>query len=408
MKGQELKILFRQDKAFLTADRPLTFIQLGLPDFVKYFKVSAYWTVRVLSYKEDENRIICEITSYQVGETEFDSNQKLLAEKLNGLEFITFKSIDTTELLRNLSGVGSLGARKRFAPVERTPIQPVDFVRKPFTVVIAETFKLPLKNVHFVNGGVLFEKRFREHTKPIRITIPNYDIREEFDAVKNYFANALNAKMSLVRVNILIIDDEVTSIEAHSAEIQKIDKQLIENVKLMFVASSIKMKSKVELEKSLFTMDEYFGAFTDGKLQSNTFYKDDKQFFEDLLTVSNSKHYRHLRFLSSRHLHQIMKLRFVHKPFSFIFLIQGDTNYHFVWETLDTKEATYVWHMNKDINVLKMNLKKIEDVINLFKVDGKTAYIGSTNDQFTRVYHDYADHVDGFVKWKGDLESLLS
>jgi hypothetical protein len=176
----------------------------------------------------------------------------------------------------------------------------------------------------------------------------------------------------------------------------------------MFVASSIKMKSKVELEKSLFTMDEYFGAFTDGKLQSNTFYKDDKQFFEDLLTVSNSKHYRHLRFLSSRHLHQIMKLRFVHKPFSFIFLIQGDTNYHFVWETLDTKEATYVWHMNKDINVLKMNLKKIEDVINLFKVDGKTAYIGSTNDQFTRVYHDYADHVDGFVKWKGDLESLLS
>jgi hypothetical protein len=155
-------------------------------------------------------------------------------------------------------------------------------------------------------------------------------------------------------------------------------------------------------------MDEYFDTFADEKFKSNTFYSNDKELFEDLLTISNTKHYKHLRFLSSKHSHDTMKLRFVHKPFSFIFLIQGDRNYHIIWETLDTEEATYVWHITKDINLLKMTLRKIEDIINVIKVQGKTAYISSTEDPFRRIYHDYSELVDGFVKWKGELENILT
>jgi hypothetical protein len=103
-----------------------------------------------------------------------------------------------------------------------------------------------------------------------------------------------------------------------------------------------------------------------------------------------------------------MKLRFVHKPFSFIFLIQGDRNFHIVWETLDTEEATYVWHIDKNLQVLKMTLRKIEDIINVIKVQGKTAYLSSTEDPFRRIYHDYSEFVDGFVKWKGELENILT
>ena len=44
MKGQELKILFRKNKAYLTIDKALTFEQLGLPDIVKEFKYNAFWT----------------------------------------------------------------------------------------------------------------------------------------------------------------------------------------------------------------------------------------------------------------------------------------------------------------------------------------------------------------------------
>jgi hypothetical protein len=102
-----------------------------------------------------------------------------------------------------------------------------------------------------------------------------------------------------------------------------------------------------------------------------------------------------------------MKLRFVHSPFSFIFLIECDRNYHFVWETLDTEEATYIWHIDKNIQVLKTALQKIDHIINLIKAQGKTTYLNSTDDTFRRIYHDYTEVAHGFTKWKEELELAM-
>lgn len=408
MREQELKIIFRQDKAYLTKDRPLTLEQAGLPDIAKIFKEPAYWTIKVINHIENEKKIFCEITSYHVGETEFGSSQKLLANKLNELQIITFKSIDTNGLLKTLAGHAGVVKPIKYSPVERTQIQPTDSVRQLHRITINETFNVPLKQVRFKLGGVSFDKKFKDYKKSLELTIPNFDIREEFDAVKNYFANVLKTKKIQVTVSIEIVDNEVTSIEANSPEIEKIDKQLIESVKFEFVKSTIKKKIDVEIDKTLFTMDEYFDTYADVKFKPEKFYANDKELFEYLLKIPNSKHYKHLRFLSSKHNHGIMKLRYVHKPFSFIFLIEGDRNYHIVWETLDTEEATYVWHITKDLNILKITLRKIEDIINVIKVQGKTAYLSSNDDPFRRIYHDYSDLVEGFVKWKGELESILT
>lgn len=406
MTGQELKILFQDDKAYLTKDRPMTFAELGLPDIAKSFKAPAYWTIRIINYNESQKKIFCEVLSYQNGETDFGYNQIQLVDILNNIEIVTFRSIDTTGLLTTLSGIASSSfTPSRHTPVDRTQYS---YTKEPSIQTISETFFVPLKNVRFKLGGVSFDKKFKEHKKTLELTISNYDIREEFDAVKNYFGNVLGTKKIQVNAKIEIRGNEVTSIEVSSPEITKIDKQLIDNVKFEFVKSTTKKKINVELDKSLFTMDEYFDTFADEKFKSNTFYSNDKELFEDLLTISNTKHYKHLRFLSSKHSHETMKLRFVHKPFSFIFLIKGDRNYHIIWETLNTEEATYVWHITKDINVLKMTLRKIEDIINVIKVQGKTAYISSTEDPFRRIYHDYSELVDGFVKWKGELENILT
>ena len=53
-------------------------------------------------------------------------------------------------------------------------------------------------------------------------------------------------------------------------------------------------------------------------------------------------------------------------------------------------------------------MSKIEDAINLIKVQGKTAYINSTEDSVRRIYHDYSLLIDGFLKWKSELESVLT
>lgn len=355
--------------------------------------------------------------AYHVGETKFEQNQKQLSDKLNDIEIVTFRNIDTDGLLKTLSGKvsGSFYPSKDIAPdrVKHPHIltsiesEPAAIVKPPYKQILTETFFVPIKNIRFTLGGVSFEKKLQGHYKLIEFTIINYDIREEFDAVKNYFANVLKTKKIEVTATVEFTDDEVTSIIAKSPEIEKINKDLIDNVKLEIVRAT-KKKDSVGIDKILFTMDEYFDTFADEKIKPNTFYNNEKEFFDDLLKISNTKHYKHLRFLSSKHLHNIMKLRFIHKPFSFIFLIQGDKNYHIIWETLDTEEATYIWHTTKDRNALELTMRKLESIIKVMKVQGKRAYINAADEPFRRINHDYSTLVDGFVKWKSDLENYLT
>jgi hypothetical protein len=161
-------------------------------------------------------------------------------------------------------------------------------------------------------------------------------------------------------------------------------------------------------DKNLFTLDEFFDGFKENTLKSNVFYGHEDELLDDLLLISKTKHYKHLRYLSSIHAHNTMKLRFIHKPLSFIFLITGERKYHIVWETLDTEEATYVWHIDKDIKILKLALQKIEDILNIIKVQGKTAYINSSEYNAQRIFHDYSEVADGFIKWKSELENYLN
>lgn len=409
MKGQEFKIVFKQDQAYLTSGKPLNFQQVDIPDFAKrkVFKSPAYWTIKVINFVEYEKKIFCEILSYHIGETEFEQNQKQLSSKLNEIEFITFRGIDTTGLLKTMSGSGSVFPSQHFTSDLSENYKAQSFVKQPYQQRLTDTFFVPLKNVRFILGGVSFDKKLKGHDKSIEFTIENNDIREEFDAVKNYFANVLKTKNIQVTITVELSDHNIISIDAKSPDIDKINKDLIDNVKFEFVRA-IKKKISVSIDKNLFTMDEYFDTFSDEKFKSNTFYNNDKDFFNDLLKISNTKHYKQLRFLSSKHAHNIMKLRFIHKPFSFIFLIEGDKNYHIIWETLDTEEATYVWHIAKDINILKLTLQKLENIINVIKIQGKTAYINTTDEPFRRIYHDYSLFVDGFLKWKGDLENYLT
>lgn len=408
MINQELKIKFLQDQAYLAEGKSFNFDQLGLPEIAKSFEYPAYWTIRVLKYWPDERRIFAEILSYQIGETNFPSNQKALFETLNNLNRIVFRSIDTKGLLITLKGTNPVVIRtQKKQPIENNDNSPETATTPARKQIINDTFFIPLKKVRFIHGGVSFHKKFKEHKTAIELSITNYEIREEFDAVKNYFANVLKTKKIQVNAKIEILNKKIISATAQSPEIERIDKQLIDNVRFEFVKATKKKKVTAEIDKSLFTMEEYFDAFSDEKFESNAFYRNERELFEDLLQISQTKHYKNLRYLSSIHAHEIMRLRFVHKPFSFIFLINGDRKYHLIWETLDTEEATYIWHIDKNITALKQSLKRIEDIINIIKHQGKTAYINSTEDSFRRIYHDYSGLVDGFVKWKGELESIL-
>lgn len=389
----------------------MTFEQIGLPDIAKKgFKSPAYWAFRVKKYTENERKIFCEILSYNIGETEFASNQLQLSTILNTLEIVTFRSIDTDGLFNTLSGgrAGSL-SHPQSTPTNRTVhyhnYEPLP--RPPQKRTITETFSIPLKNVRFISSGISFDIKIQQLGKSIAFTIPNKDIIAEFDAVKNYFANVLKTKNIEVTATIDVSDNEVISKVAQSPEIDKINRELIENVKFEILKDARK-KPNLDTDKNLFTMQEYLEEFTHSKLKSSIFFNDEKDFLENLLKVSSTKHYKHLRYLSSKHASGVMKLRFTHNPFSFFFLIQGERNYHIVWETLNTAEATYIWSINKAPDVLKSTLKQLEGIMNIIKSKGRTAYLAIEDNSFNRIFHVYTESAEGFIKWKGEFEGVLA
>ncbi len=136
-------------------------------------------------------------------------------------------------------------------------------------------------------------------------------------------------------------------------------------------------------------------------------FKSEKDLIDDILSVKNSKHYHHLKYLSAQHLSSVLKIRFVLNPFSFLFLLAGDKKYHVVWETLNSEEATYIWHFEKTMAALRNGLDVIETVLNEIKNTGKQGYLKKDHPNFSRIMHDYSDTKQGFTSWKDLLEERL-
>jgi hypothetical protein len=164
MKGQELKILFKEDLSFLTEEVALDFNQVQISDSLVKFKAPAYWTIRVINHIEKERKLFVEVLSYHVGETKFPSNQIELADILMSIEKVTFKSIDTAGLLRTLNGNEPfmiMHPKPQTFYRSEIPTQADTIVEvKPVLKIYDEHFSIPIKNVRFLSGKVEFEKRY--------------------------------------------------------------------------------------------------------------------------------------------------------------------------------------------------------------------------------------------------------
>lgn len=409
MKGQVLKILFKDDMAFLTKEVALDFNQVDISPTPVRFQAPAFWVVKVIAYIQEQNRLFVEVLDYRVGEAEFSADQLELNDTLISIEEVSFKNIDTRGLL------GTLYSKE---PARLLPVNPDKFYRRDTQLqhelrikseqqraTFTELFSIPIKNVMFLSGEVRFEKKVDAFKKPIKFKILNENIIEEFDAIKNYFASVLHTKKIQVVATIETLDGEIIETKATSVEIDKIDKTTVEEVKFEIV-KTIRKKEPTG-EKQLFTMEEYLETYAEAGLKGEAFFKDDSEFFESMLKMTHTKHYKHLRFLSGRHRSDILKLRFIHKPFAYVFLLSGSDNFYIIWETHNTQEATYIWTTKKDTNILKQILPHIDETIKLIKIEGKNDYINRNEENFSRVYHDYTDLENGFKRWKDEIEKIV-
>ena len=273
---------------------------------------------------------------------------------------------------------------------------------------VQENFHFYIKDLRFHYGGVSFRHFVPSLQKRVEFNIINYNIREEFDAIKNYFVNVFNSKKIEVHAFIEAVNGTNRLIEVHSPQIASIDERMLQAVKFEFVKDIATKKIRIEGERTVFSMEEFLEVLSGEKLKASAFYDSEQELADDLFKIGGAKHYHHLRFLSARHAHKIMRLRFIVKPFSFLFLIEGEKHYHLIWETLDSEEATYVWAVEKHKTKLIEAVEKVGQTINTIKVLGKKAYIASSEDHYRRILHYYKLGFRGFMKWKDELENWLT
>ena len=198
------------------------------------------------------------------------------------------------------------------------------------------------------------------------------------------------------------MDKQVISTGASSEDI---DKSIIDSVRFEFVKKDILgFKANPESPTVINTLDNLLSK---DKVAAGKIFKSEQDLIDDILNIKESKHYYQLKYLSSQHLFSVLKIRFVLSPFSFLFLLPGDKRYHIVWETLNSEEATYIWHFEKSMDALRKGLKEIETILNDIKATSKLDYLRKEHDNFSRVIHDYTDVKSGFTDWKGMLEQKM-
>ncbi|MDN5210481.1 DEAD/DEAH box helicase family protein [Fulvivirgaceae bacterium BMA12] len=270
-------------------------------------------------------------------------------------------------------------------------------------LTINKTVKVSIDQLDFRYGAVAFKYQIPENDTNLEFEIENDEMRPEFDVLKPYFSKLLKSKFIEVELFAEFENNVLVAQTANSSDIEKINRETIEGVKFRFIEKGILQRPyQPDAEGNLLDLKT---------LQENQndllVYNSEEALLKDLLKNQSIRHYRQLRYLASRHDNTTMKLRFVLNPFSFVFLLTGEEQYHLVLETLDTEEATYIWHFDKKIPVLKQKIKAIDQDLEVIRNKGRQFFLETQPESFSRIIHDYTDERKGFVIWKGNLEERL-
>ena len=258
--------------------------------------------------------------------------------------------------------------------------------------------KVSIEELEFHYGSVAFKHPVVEMNTELQFQIENIEIRPEFEVLKPYFIKTLKSKNIIVEIFTEFENGKLVSQLALSTDIDRINKEVVEGVKFQFLNKGL-LKQFTPKKQNIVTSDE---LQEQGKIFSNA-----EELLNEILKNKQYKHSQHIQYLAERHESSIMKIRFVLNPFSFVFLLSGEQNYFVVLETLDTEEATYIWHTLKNKASLIEEVKQIDNQLSIIREKGRQTFLENSPDNFTRIIHDYSDNKKGFIIWKSAIEEQI-
>lgn len=266
---------------------------------------------------------------------------------------------------------------------------------------IKEEFSLTINDIKFQDNYISFKRRIHLLTKSVHFEIYNSCLKKEFDSIKNYFEKALGTKRIEIQISVEVRMETILNKTATSIQISQITENLIQQVEDNIIHETV-----ANNDKNNFEILEKIKPFL--KMFNIDEAKKTNWLLNALLKKTKTKHYNHLRFLSNKHLSELVNLKITPKPVSFIFLIKENQNYFVVWESYNTEEATYIWKLEEsEEKLLLASVEEIVDKIKWLRNNNKLPYIKEKPKNFIRLEHDYSGDDMGFKKWKKELEEFL-
>jgi len=265
-------------------------------------------------------------------------------------------------------------------------------------LTIEKKIKVPIEELEFHYGSVAFKYPVVEMNTELQFQIENIEIRPEFEVLKPYFIKTLKSKNITVELLAEFENGKLVSQLALSTDIDRINKEVVEGVKFQFLNKGL-LKQFSPKKKNILTSDEL--------QEQDKIYSNAEDLLNEILKNKQYKHSQNIQYLADRHESQVMKIRFVLNPFSFVFLLAGENGYFIILETLDTEEATYIWHTPKNKASLIEEVKQIDNQLSVIREKGRQTFLDKSPENFARIIHDYSDNKKGFLIWKSALEEII-
>jgi len=290
------------------------------------------------------------------------------------------------------------------------------FRSKPEKEIIRKKFNVYFKDATFKLGYLVFERNIQEIRQVGRFKIPHDSLLPEFEFIKSYFIKALSARKFDVTATITVEQGKITETKAFSMVIERIDQDVIDIIKNMQTLALTKPPVRTDVDKSLFTSEDIFDAFTDNDIEGNIFDQSEEEILKFILEKANVRNRKQLEYLAGAKQAEFAKLKFtLHPYFGFLFTIDGERMNHFIWELLNS-HATYIWSFDRGEDASRLQYRRVEEAINQVRNSGREAYKMAYRDShidqdllFHAIKHDDVNSglIEGFVKWKHRLNELI-
>lgn len=441
MTNKEILLKIKNDKIWFndTDFIDIRFTDIPFEHLSFHSNREIFWKVLIKEFDKTLNKLVVEIVNYSYSDLPTFLGQKP-KYPIHFLEFDKFdwaylepqlSNYQIIKFINQLTNVNdkfyhskpkqeSSSAKTDSVKINENTdfqIEKQNIKKEPIITLLEEEFFVDFNDTTFMLGYVRFSKHIKKLNQTLDFKIVNENILTEFDNIKYWFAKKLKTKRFKVKAIFTLIDSQLKEFSATSKEIDNIDQNLIEGVKVQRTLEITKSIRPQEIDKALFTSDDLYSLDNTNDLEGNVFKQTEKGILDMLIEKCNVRNKRELTYLSGSKQSLNYRIRFTNHPnFGFIFIAEGEMNNHFIWELLNS-HATYIWTIEKGKKEIELQYKRIEFTINTILDCGrdkyKRAYKTTNQDSdliLNVIYHkDKGSHfIDEFPKWKYRINELIT